>query len=114
MQQLQSTTEAVRFVQPQDITTSPDFQFRQTGIIDWHVLDLAKLIRNIGDLDLRMGQGLRLLAVTLPDHRLLLNSRRIADFCFSGVLGVQRPTDNLVAQKAPQVSGDSLSEIVDA
>jgi len=50
MQHFQSTTEAVRFVQPQDITTSPDFQFRQTGIIDWHARELAKLIRNIGDL----------------------------------------------------------------
>ncbi|PTV96028.1 ParB-like nuclease family protein [Rhodobacter aestuarii] len=43
--------DAVRFIRPREISTSSDFQFRQTSIYDWHVRDLARLVREMGELD---------------------------------------------------------------
>ena len=61
-----------------------------------------------------MRQGFRLLAVFLPDHRLLDERRRIAQLGLIAVLGPQESAFDLVAQHRSQVRGDVLPEIVNA
>lgn len=44
-------TRTRRFLLPREIVTSPDFQFRQTGIDRAHVRHLTQILRNAGALD---------------------------------------------------------------